>query len=93
MSALAETLGTSMSPRQQRAVARRVEAAQVPGQVAAAKIASATFAAHVSLQGAAAVASLEAIYAEQLPHAADRLAAIGNTHASICVAELARLAG
>lgn len=69
-----------------------VEAARLPGQVAAAKIEAAAFATYVGLSNTAMLSALEGRLLQQVPLAEPRLKAIVDSYATYVCQELALLA-
>ena len=78
--------------REERRAALAARSAQVPGQVVAAKIEAAAFAAHVAIHHAGMLSAAEARLIEQAPLGEGRYKAIVDAFAGYACHELALLA-
>jgi hypothetical protein len=78
--------------REERRAALAVRSAQLPGQVAAAKIESAAFATHVALHHAGMLSAAEARLLQQAPLGEGRYRAIADAFAGYACHEIALLA-
>lgn len=84
--------GVASTRREERRLALSLREAQVPAQVAAAKMEAASFAAHVALHHAGMLSAAEARVLQQAPLGAGRYKAIVDAYAGYCCHELALLA-
>jgi hypothetical protein len=78
--------------REERRAALAIRQAQLPGQVAAARIESASFAAHVALHHAGMLSAAEARLIQQAPLGEGRYRAIADAFAGYACHEIALLA-
>lgn len=89
---LARISSRSLDLRADRRLARTLADAQLPAQVAAAKIEGAAFATHTALQHAAMLSSAEARLLQQAPLGDNRYRAIVDSFAGYACHELSLLA-
>ena len=69
-----------------------IEAARLPGQLAAARIEAASYATHVALTHTAMLSALEGRLIQQAPLAEARMKALVDSYAGFCCQEIALLA-